>query len=64
MESSIELAREYSITCGTYAGSVEVARAAVAKGYHLVSLGYASKIMVKAAGELLGQVFPQTATTQ
>ena len=59
MELSIELAREYSIFCGTYAGSVEVALAAVAKGYNLVSVGYASKIMVKAAGELLGQVFPQ-----
>ena len=62
MELSIELAQEYSIVCGTYAGSVEVARAAVAQGFNLVSVGYASKIMVKAASELLGQVFPQTAT--
>ena len=62
MELSIELAREYSIVSGTYAGSVEVARAAVAKGYDLVSIGYASKIMIKAANDLLGQVFPQTAT--
>ena len=64
MELSIELAREYSITSGTYAGSVEVARAAVAKGYNLVSVGYASKIMVKAASELFVQIFPQTTTSQ
>lgn len=57
MEASIALAREFSIASGTYAGSVEVARAALAKGYDLVSVGYASKIMVKAANELLGQVF-------
>ena len=60
MAQSIELAREHSIFSGTYAGSVDVARAAVAKGYNLVSVGYAAKIMVKAASELLSQVFPQS----
>ena len=48
-----------------YGGGVghwsELGNELVAKGYNLVSVGYASKIMVKAAGELLGQVFPQPA---
>ena len=64
MEQSITLAREFSLTSGTYAGSVEVARAAVAKGYNLVSVGYAAKIMIKAASDLLGQVFPLAARNQ
>ncbi len=64
MALSIELAREHAIFSGTYAGSVEVARAAVSKGYNLVSVGYAAKIMVKAAGELLGQVFPHAGANE
>ena len=59
MEDSIVLAREYGKYAGTYAGSVEVAKAAATKGYNLVSIGYASKIMVKAASELLNKVFPE-----
>lgn len=58
MEDSIAIAREHSIYSGTYAGTVDVAKAAVAKGYNLVSLGYAAKIMVKASAELLECVFP------
>ena len=58
MESSIDIAREHGIVAGTYAGTVEVARAAIEKGYALVSVGYAAKIMIKAAGDLLDQVFP------
>jgi 4-hydroxy-2-oxoheptanedioate aldolase len=58
MEQSIEIAREHSITAGTYAGTVEVARAAIAKGYNLVSVGYAAKIMIKAAADILAQTFP------
>ena len=46
------------IVAGTYAGSVDVAKAAVAKGFALVSVGYAAKLMIKAAGDVLGQVFP------
>ncbi|HYC47435.1 MAG TPA: aldolase/citrate lyase family protein [Burkholderiales bacterium] len=60
MESSIAIAREHSIVAGTYAGTMEVARAAIAKGYSLVSVGYAAKLMVKAAAELLAQTFPHT----
>ena len=51
--------RNHDVTGGET--EIEVARAAVAKGYNLVSVGYASKIMVKAASELLGQIFPHTA---
>ena len=61
MDYSIELAHSHAITAGTYAGSREVAQAAIRKGFDLVSVGYASKLMVKAAGELLGQVFPDRA---
>ena len=43
---------------GTYAGSVEVAQAAVAKGFALVSVGYAAKLMIKAASDVLERVFP------
>ncbi len=50
MDDSIAIAKENSIVAGTYAGSVEVAKAAVAKGFALVSVGYAAKLMIKAAG--------------
>jgi 4-hydroxy-2-oxoheptanedioate aldolase len=59
MEDSIAIARDNRIVAGTYAGSVDVARAAVAKGFGLVSVGYAAKLMIKAAGDVLGQVFPE-----
>ena len=58
MDDSIAIAKEHGIVAGTYAGSVDVAKAAVAKGYALVSIGYAAKLMIKAAGDVLGQVFP------
>jgi 4-hydroxy-2-oxoheptanedioate aldolase len=61
MDASIELARANSIFSGTYAGTIEVAEAAIAKGFNLVSLGYAAKLMVKAAAELLERVFPGAA---
>lgn len=58
MESSIGIAHEHSKVAGTYAGSVDVARAAIAKGYDLVSVGYAAKLMFKAAADVLAQTFP------
>lgn len=58
MDRSIELAREHSIFSGTYAGTIEVADAAIARGFNLVSVGYAAKLMVKAASELHDRVFP------
>jgi 2-keto-3-deoxy-L-rhamnonate aldolase RhmA len=58
MESSIKIAHEHSKVAGTYAGSVDVARAAIAKGYDLVSVGYAAKLMIKAAADVLAQTFP------
>jgi 4-hydroxy-2-oxoheptanedioate aldolase len=61
MESSIAIAREFGIRAGTYAGNVDVARAAVAKGYDLVSVGYAAKLMIKAAADVHRQVFGETA---
>lgn len=61
MDRSIDIARENSIFSGTYAGSIEVAGAAIAKGFNLVSVGYAAKLMVKAAAELHDRVFPAAA---
>jgi 4-hydroxy-2-oxoheptanedioate aldolase len=58
MDSSIEIAKANSIVAGTYAGSVDVARAAIAKGFGFVSVGYAAKLMIRAAGDVLAQVFP------
>lgn len=58
MERSITVAKRHGITSGTYAGSVEVARAAAAKGYDLISVGYAAKLMIRTAADVLEQVFP------
>ncbi len=58
MDRSITLAKEHGITAGTYAGSVAVAHTAIAKGFHLISLGYAAKLMFKTAAGVLEQVFP------
>ena len=58
MDRSITLAKEHGITVGTYAGSLEVARTAIAKGFQLVSLGYAAKLMFKTAADVLEQAFP------
>lgn len=58
MDRSIVLAKEHSLTAGTYAGSVEVARIAIEKGFQLISLGYAAKLMFKTAADILEQVFP------
>ena len=58
MDRSITLAKEHGITAGTYAGSLEVARTAIAKGFQLVSLGYAAKLMFKTAADVLEQAFP------
>ena len=53
MHRSIEVAGRHGIRSGTYAGSADVARAAFAKGYDLVSVGYAGKTMIKACQQLL-----------
>ena len=53
MTGSIEVAARHGIRAGTYAGNAEVARAAFARGYDLVSVGYAGKTMVKACQQLL-----------
>ena len=53
MARSIEVAASHGIRSGTYAGNAEVARAAFAKGYDLISVGYAGKTMIKACQQLL-----------
>ena len=58
MDLSIVLAKQHGLTAGTYAGSVEVARIAIEKGFQLISLGYAAKLMFKTAADVLQQVFP------
>lgn len=64
MDDSIGIAKEHSIFSGTYAGSVDVARAAVKKGFNLVSVGYAAKLMIKAAAEVHDNVFPGRSAAQ
>lgn len=58
MDLSVTLAREHSIVAGTYAGNVEIAQAAIEKGFGLVSVGYAAKLMIRAAAEVHERVFP------
>jgi 4-hydroxy-2-oxoheptanedioate aldolase len=57
VEAAIDMlvasAGSHSILAGMYAASPEVARLAVAKGYRILSLGYASKIMLSAAAQVL-----------
>lgn len=64
MNDSIGIAQEFGIVAGTYAGSVEVAKAAVEKGFALVSVGYAAKLMIKASADVLAQVFPERIATR
>ena len=52
-------AKKNGIAAGMHAGSKEVAWAAKAKGYTFLSLGYASKIMMTAATQVLHDVFPK-----
>ncbi|MBK8065652.1 MAG: 2,4-dihydroxyhept-2-ene-1,7-dioic acid aldolase [Betaproteobacteria bacterium] len=57
MDQVAAVAKKYGIAAGMHAASPAVARAAVQKGYGLVSLGYAAKIMFTAAGALLQEAF-------
>ena len=61
MDRSISIARAHGIRSGTYAGTIDVAKSAIAKGFDLISVGYAAKLMVKACSDVLGQVFPESA---
>ena len=58
MDDSVAIANEHSIYSGTYAGNVDVAKAAIKKGFNLISVGYASKLMIKAAVDVHDNVFP------
>jgi 4-hydroxy-2-oxoheptanedioate aldolase len=60
MEQSIAIARRHGIRSGTYAGTVDVARSAIARGFDLVSVGYAAKLMIKACADVHAQTFAQT----
>ena len=57
MDLVAEAARKHSIAAGMHTASKEVALAAKAKGYKLLSLGYASKIMAGAATQVLRDAF-------
>lgn len=56
-------ARRHSIAAGMHAASPEVARLATDRGFTFLSLGYASKIMLAAAGKLHEEVFGRTEPT-
>ena len=62
MDDSIAIAKEHGIFSGTYAGTVDVAKAAIGKGFNLVSVGYAAKLMIKAAADVHDSVFPGRTT--
>ena len=57
MDLVVAAARRNSIAAGMHTASKEVALAAKAKGYNLLSLGYASKIMAAAAAQVLKDAF-------
>lgn len=57
MDLVVAAARRHSIAAGMHTASKEVALAANAKGYNLLSLGYASKIMAAAATQVLKDAF-------
>ena len=59
MDLVVAAARKHAIAAGMHTASKEVALAAKAKGYSLLSLGYASKIMGAAATGVLHDVFPK-----
>lgn len=57
MDLVVAAAKKHSIAAGMHTASKEVALAAKSKGYTLLSLGYASKIMASAATGVLNEVF-------
>ena len=59
MDLVVAAAKKHGIAAGMHTASKEVAMAARAKGYTLLSLGYASKIMMAAATTVLKDAFPQ-----
>lgn len=58
MDLVVAAAKKHGIAAGMHTASKEVAMAAKAKGYTLLSLGYASKIMMAAATKTLKDAFP------
>lgn len=63
VEEAVDLvvaaARRHSIAAGMHTASKEVAAAAARKGYNFLSLGYASKIMMAAATQVLKDALPE-----
>jgi len=59
-----EAARRHSIVAGMHTASPEVARLAAERGFAFLSLGYAAKIMLAAAGKLHEEVFGHSRTKQ
>jgi len=57
MDTVVEAARRHGIAAGMHTASTAVARTAAQKGYRLLSLGYASKIMTAAAAQALKDAF-------
>lgn len=57
MDTVLEAAYRHGIAAGMHTASTAVARAAIGKGYRLVSLGYAAKIMTAAASQALKDAF-------
>jgi 4-hydroxy-2-oxoheptanedioate aldolase len=58
MEALVKVAKAKSIAAGIHAASAQVAKTAAKQGYTFLSLGYASKIMVAAAAQVLTDARP------
>ncbi|MFN0160738.1 MAG: HpcH/HpaI aldolase family protein [Burkholderiales bacterium] len=59
MDLVVAAAKKHGIAAGMHTGSAGVARSAAAKGYQLLSLGYASKLMLVAAAQTLTDALGQ-----
>ena len=57
MDLVIAAARKHGIAAGMHTASTSVAKSAAAKGYQLLSLGYASKLMLNSATQVLRDAF-------
>lgn len=57
MDLVVAAARRHGISAGMHTASASMAKTAAAKGYRLLSLGYASKLMLNSATQVLRDAF-------
>ena len=59
MDLVVAATKQHGIAAGMHTANAAVARSARAKGYQLLSLGYASRLMLNAAAQTLTDAFDQ-----